>query len=153
MKLVSFNLEEALANPERVVCNGCASGVKLVKWQYHEDIQKEGFDYPISTWYDIKGAKAYSANSTNGKSIRGVDYNLMLKVKKKTILFNEELLGKDGVKVVHKSGSTELYFKYKSDKIVREPFVFEFLNCRGDWMLLNADLQHLKDYCVMEMEG
>ena len=42
MKLVAFNLEEALANPERVVCTSFDVGVKLVKWQYFEDIHKEG---------------------------------------------------------------------------------------------------------------
>jgi hypothetical protein len=32
MKLVPFNLEEALANPERVVCK---EGFRLVKWQHN----------------------------------------------------------------------------------------------------------------------
>ena len=116
MKLVSFNLEEALSNPERVVCSGCASGVKLVKWLYNEDVHKEGFDYPVATWFDINGAKAYSANSTNGKSIRGVDYNLMLKAKKKTIPFDETLLGKEGVRVLHKDTGDELFFSRHSKR-------------------------------------
>lgn len=152
MKLVSFNLEEALANPERVVCNGCASGVKLVKWQYHEDVHKEGFDYPIATWFDVNGANAYSANSINGKSIRGFDFNLMLKAKKKTIRFNEALLGKDGVKVVNKLGGLELFFKYKSDKLPYEPFVFEFCDCNGNWILLTTDVNRLEAYYVMEVD-
>ena len=44
MKLVPFNLEEALANPERVVCAGIVGGVKLVNWLYHEAVHKEGFE-------------------------------------------------------------------------------------------------------------
>lgn len=151
MKLVAFNLEEALANPERVVCNGCDSGVKLVKWSYHEDIQKEGFDYPIATWFDVNGAKAYSANSTNGKSIRGVDYNLMLKAKKKIILFNEALLGKDGVRVIHKESGLEQFFKYKSERLVNEPFIFEY--CVNDrWYVKSMWLSLLETYYVMEVD-
>lgn len=131
MKLVNFNLEEALAQPECVVCFGVADGVKLVKWSYNEDVHKEGFDYPIATWFDINGAKAYSANSVNGKSIRGVDYNLMLKAKKKTIPFDETLLGKEGVRVVHKETGEEVFFKYKSDKFPNCPYVVERLIFRS----------------------
>lgn len=153
MKLVSFNLEEALANPERVVCTGIVNGVKLVKWQYNEDVHKDGFDYPIATWFDINGAKAYSANSTNGKSIRGVDYNLMLKAKKKSIHFDEALLGKDGVRVIHKNSNTELLFKCRSDKAIPEPFVFEFYN-RDDceWLFYTTSLSVLKEFYVMEVD-
>lgn len=151
MKLTPFNLEEALANPERVVCNGCAYGVKLVKWQYHEDVHKEGFDYPIATWFDINGAKAYSANSVNGKSIRGVDYNLMLKAKKKTTPFDETLLGKEGVRVLHKDTGDELFFKYKSDKIAFDNFVFERYGM-GRWYCDTFSVYTLKNYYVMEVE-
>ena len=48
MKLVNFNLEEALAQPERVVCFGVADGVKLVKWSYNEDVHNEGLEYPVA---------------------------------------------------------------------------------------------------------
>lgn len=153
MKLVSFNLEEALANPERVVCTCFDAGVKLVKWQYHEDVHKEGFDYPIATWFDVNGAKAYSANSVNGKSIRGVDYNLMLKAKKKTIPFDETLLGKDGVRVIYKGSGTEVFFKYKSDKLSYQPFVFEYCDYNGVWTLFTKELMALEDFYVMEVEG
>ena len=152
MNLVSFNLEEALANPERVLCTSFDAGVKLVKWLYHEDVHKEGFDYPIATWFDINGAKAYSANNVNGKSIRGVDYNLMLKAKKKSIHFDETLLGKEGVRVISKRGGTEVFFKYKSDKLSYQPFVFEYRDYNGVWTLFTKELMALNDFYVMEVE-
>ena len=150
MKLVHFNLEEALANPERVVC--ATKEAKLVKWHYHEDIMKEGFEFPIAVWFDINGAKAYSANNVNGKSIRGVDYNLMLKAQKKTIPFDETLLGKEGVRVISKRGGTEVFFKYKSDKLLYQPFVFEYCDYNGVWTLFAKELMALKDFYVMEVE-
>ena len=152
MKLVNFNLEEALAQPERVVCFGVADGVKLVKWSYNEDVHKEGFEYPVATWFDINGAKAYSANNVNGKSIRGVDYNLMLKAKKKTIPFDETLLGEDGVRVIHKDTGDEIFFKYKSDKIDFEPFVFERRSCTGLWRCDTFSVHTLKNHYVMEVD-
>lgn len=150
MKLVNFNLEEALANPERVVC--VTEEVKLVKWQYFEDIHKEGFEFPIAIWFDINGAKAYSASSTKGVCIRGVDYNLMLKAQKKTIPFCETLLGKEGVRVISKRGGTEVFFKYKSDKLSYQPFVFEYCDCNGNWVLFTKDLMSLEDFYVMEVD-
>ena len=150
MKLVPFNLEEALDNPERVVC--ATKEVKLVKWHYHEDIMKEGFEYPVATWFDINGTKAYSANNVNGKGIRGVDYNLMLKAQKKTIPFDETLLGKDGVRVLFKNTGVEVFFKYKSDKLSYKPFVFEYCDYKGNWVLFTKDLMSLEDFYVMEVD-
>ena len=150
MKLVAFNLEEALANPERVVC--VTKEVELVKWQYHEDIMKEGFSFPIAVWFNENGAKLYSASGINGESIRSSIYHLALKAKKKTIPFDETLLGKEGVRVIHKDIGDEIVFKYKSDKIDFQPFVFERYGM-GRWFCDTFSVYTLKSYYVMEVEG
>lgn len=138
--LVPFNLEEALANPERVVCKG---DIKLVKWQHNKDMEDIGFRYSVATWFTCpNGGRYYSANKPDGTSIRNEDYTLYLKAQKKTIPFDESLLGKEGVRVICKYTNKEVFFAFKSDRLTVEPFIFETTYCPNIISLSGLELEN-----------